>query len=221
MKKIYQYTMILLAGVLGACGSMSVDDPYVEALPADFNPQEYLALHPILSAMQYRDFVADYNNKQTTVDKDSRAADKAAFAANMDAIGYIYTHPFMEAHTPEQWAQLVANLSLPDTVPEYKAAQGEVDNLVSRYNLVGVADDIAMLSSVQIDYFLISQQFTAFGRDHGWAYRLCHADEAANTPRSALPIAKQQENIIIIEDTFKPDTGFYCRDAAGIDRLIQ
>ena len=51
MKKIYQYTMILLAGVLGACGSMSVDDPYVEALPADFNPQEYLALHPILSAM--------------------------------------------------------------------------------------------------------------------------------------------------------------------------
>ena len=48
MKKLHQYMMILVAGVLGACGSMSVSDPYAEALPADFNAQEYLSLHPQL-----------------------------------------------------------------------------------------------------------------------------------------------------------------------------
>ena len=217
MKKVYQYMMILMAGVLGACGSMSVNDPYAEALPADFNTQEYLALHPILAAQQYKDFVSDHN-AQAKVDKESKAADKAAFAANMDAIAFIYTNPLMEAHSQEQWAQFVADLSSPESSTK---AQGVIDSLVKWYNFDDTTDDVALLSSVQIDYLAIAQQFTVFGRDHGWAYRYCHPDEAANTPRSLLRDAAQDTIITMVERGFKPDTGLYCRDAAGIVRLIQ
>ncbi|WP_173476011.1 hypothetical protein [Fibrobacter succinogenes] len=217
MKKVYQYMMILMAGVLGACGSMSVNDPYAEALPADFNTQEYLALHPILAAQQYKDFVSDHN-AQAKVNDSSKAADKAAFAANMDAIAFIYTNPLMEAHSQEQWAQFVADLSSPESSTK---AQGVIDNLASSYNFDDTTDDVALLSSVQIDYLAIAQQFTVFGRDHGWAYRYCHPDEAANTPRSLLRDAAQDTIITMVERGFKPDTGLYCRDAAGIVRLIQ
>ena len=217
MKKVYQYMMILMAGVLGACGSMSVNDPYAEALPADFNTQEYLALHPILAAQQYKDFVSDHNT-QAKVNDSSKAADKAAFAANMDAIAFIYTNPLMEAHSQEQWAQFVADLSSPESSTK---AQGVIDNLASSYNFDDTTDDVALLSSVQIDYLAIAQQFTVFGRDHGWAYRYCHPDEAANTPRSLLRDAAQDTIITMVERGFKPDTGLYCRDAAGIVRLIQ
>ena len=217
MKKVYQYMMILMAGVLGACGSMSVNDPYAEALPADFNTQEYLALHPILAAQQYKDFVSDHNT-QAKVNDSSKAADKAAFAANMDAIAFIYTNPLMEAHSQEQWAQFVADLSSPESSTK---AQGVIDSLVKWYNFDDTTDDVALLSSVQIDYLAIAQQFTVFGRDHGWAYRYCHPDEAANTPRSLLRDAAQDTIITMVERGFKPDTGLYCRDAAGIVRLIQ
>ena len=57
MKNLHQYMLILVAGVLGACGSMSVNEPYAEALPADFNPQEYLTLHPELHIAEIKDYV--------------------------------------------------------------------------------------------------------------------------------------------------------------------
>ena len=221
MKKVYQYMMILMAGVLGACGSMSVNDSYAEALPADFNTQEYLALHPILAAQQYRDFVSEHNLQvQAAVKKESKAADKAAFAANMETIAFIYTNPLMEAHSQEQWAQFVADLSSPESSIEHSNAQGVIDHLAKYYNLVDNTDDFALLSSVQVDYLAISQQFTVFGKDHGWAYRYCRPEEAANTPRIDLPIYKIQADTSSTRK-YVADTGLYCRDAAGIDRLIQ
>ena len=224
MKKLYQYMMILMAGVLGACGSMSVDnDPYAEALPADFNPQEYMALHPELSAQQYKDFVTEHNSK-VKVDNDSKAADKAAFAANLEAVGLIYTHPLMEAHSLEEWAQLVANLSLPDSSTEHTDAQNKIDKLIKNYNLDDTTDDFnVLLSSVQIDYFAISQQFTVFGRDHGWVYRLCRSDEAALPVRDPVQFAERNKisNAVTVDGSFVPDNGFYCRDALGNDHLIQ
>ena len=88
MKKLHQYMMILVAGVLGACGSMSVSDPYAEALPADFNAQEYLSLHPQLRVRQIKDFVADYNSQvKANLGKEYDAVKKAddeAFLANTD-----------------------------------------------------------------------------------------------------------------------------------------
>ena len=233
MKKLYQYMMILMAGVLGACGSMSVNDPYVDALPEDFNVQVYATLHPELTAQQYKDFVKKYNDQVKanlseiyTVKKvldsiydEKYSADSAVFVANMDAVAFIYTHPLMGAHTMEEWAALVADLSL---------AQVTIGKLVSAYNMIGVDDDLTLLlSSVQIDYNVISQQYSIFGRDHGWAYRYCTEAEAAdllNHPnRKNLPIDTLQSSSATKDSkvAYVIDTGFYCRDALGNDRLIQ
>ena len=226
MKNLPQYMLILVAGVLGACGSMSVNDPYAEALPADFNPQEYMTLHPELYIYQIRDNVEAYNSQvKKNLDETSyqlnKTTDKAAFVANLDVVGLIYTHPLLGGNTQEKWASVVAGLSLPDTVPEYKSAKNEIDNLEKTYNLIGVADDFNTLFAFPIDYQAISQQFNVFGRDHGWAYRVCRPEEGANPLRSTLPIAEQQKNIVSVDGAFIADTGYYCRDAEGNDRLIQ
>ena len=92
MKKLHQYMMILVAGVL----SMAVNDPYVEALPEGFNAQEYMSLHPELRARQLKDYVADYNSQfKDSLGKDYDAvkkADDAAFLQDAERLGAIYTH---------------------------------------------------------------------------------------------------------------------------------
>jgi hypothetical protein len=222
MKKLHQYMMILVAGVLGACGSMSVSDPYAEALPADFNAQEYLSLHPQLRVRQIKDFVADYNSQvKDSLGKEYDAVKKAdddAFLANTDMLGAIYMHPQIGGHTSDDWAGILADFALPDTSKGKKITR----SMMAEYNFVGVADDASLLLSVPIDYQAVAQQYHVFGRDHGWAYRACRAEEAANTPRDSLPIATYQKNHIAEKDgSFIPDTGYYCRDALGVDRLIQ
>ncbi len=222
MKKLHQYMMILVAGVLGACGSMSVSDPYAEALPADFNAQEYLSLHPQLRVRQIKDFVADYNSQvKANLGKEYDAVKKAddeAFLANTDMLGAIYMHPQIGGHTSDEWAGILADFALPDTSKGYKITR----SMMAEYNFVGVADDASLLLSVPMDYQAVAQQYHVFGRDHGWAYRACRAEEAANTPRDTLPIATYQKNHIAEKDgSFIPDTGYYCRDALGVDRLIQ
>ena len=222
MKNLHQYMLILVAGVLGACGSMSVNEPYAEALPADFNPQEYLALHPELHIAEIKDYVEDYNSQvKANYGNEYEAlkeADNKAFIANKDAVKDIYLHPQIGSHTEQQWNDLLEKLSLPDTTDEYKNAR---DALV-KYNLIGIDDDMSFLLAVPVDYQAVSQQFNVFGRDHGWAYRLCRPEEGANPLRSSLPIAAEQQKIVSSKTaTFKVDEGFYCRDAAGNDRLIQ
>ena len=221
MKKLHQYMMILVAGVLGACGSMSVSDPYAEALPADFNAQEYLSLHPQLRVRQIKDFVADYNSQvKDSLGKEYDAVKKAddeAFLANTDMLGAIYMHPQIGGHTSDDWAGILADFALPDTSKGYKITR----SMMAEYNFVGVADDASLLLSVPIDYQAVAQQYHVFGRDHGWAYRACRAEEAANTPRDSLPIEKAQTVAATSAASFIPDTGLYCRDAAGIDRLIR
>lgn len=212
--------MILVAGVLGACGSMAVNDPYVEALPEGFNAQEYMSLHPELRARQLKDFVADYNDMiKKTMDNASytakKAADDAAFLQDSERLSAIYTHPQIGAHSYEQWATLVAQMSSADSVAN------EIFNSLAEYNFIDVADDAALLLTVPVDYVAISQQFNTFGREHGWAYRACRANEAANPVRDTLSIAKKQASRATSAAGFTPDTGLYCRDALGVDRLIQ
>ncbi|SHK98627.1 hypothetical protein [Fibrobacter sp. UWB12] len=221
MKKLHQYMMILVAGVLSACGSMSVSDPYAEALPADFNAQEYMALHPELRVRQIKDFVADSNSKiKVNLGKDydaTKKADDEAFLANMDVVMAIYTHPQIGGHNAEQWADVIKDLSLPDTSLLYR----ETRSGLTEFNFIGVADDASLLLTVPVDYQAIAQQFNIYGRDHGWAYRACRPEEAANPPRNSLPIFAQQLNIAEKDGAFIADSGYYCRDALGVDRLIQ
>jgi hypothetical protein len=221
MKKLHQYMMILVAGVLSACGSMSVSDPYAEALPADFDPAVYMALHPELRVRQIKDFVADYNSQvkaRLGANYDAtKKADDAAFLADLNLVGLIYTYPQIGAHTAEQWTALSADLALPDTSVAYKQTR----NVLLEYNFIDVADDFSMLLTAPVDYQAVSQQYNVFGRDHGWAYRACLPEEANNTPRSSLPIYAIQATPKEVEGGFVADPGYYCRDAAGIDRLIR
>ena len=158
--------MILVAGVLGACGSMSVSDPYAEALPADFNAQEYLSLHPQLRVRQIKDFVADYNSQvKDSLGKEYDAVKKAdddAFLANTDMLGAIYMHPQIGGHTSDDWAGILADFALPDTSKGKKITR----SMMAEYNFVGVADDASLLLSVPIDYQAVAQQYHVFGRDH-------------------------------------------------------
>ena len=225
MKKFHQYMMILLAGVLGACSSMNVNDPYVDALPEGFSAEEYLSLHPELRVRQLKDYVADYNAqiRAAQVDKASfdstKKAEDAAFLANSEMLGAIYTHALIGGHSYEQWAQLIAQLSSADSLEKKTAT--ETFNALAEFNFYNVADDAAVLLTVPIDYVAVSQQYNIFGREHGWAYRACRPDEANNMPRSSLPIYNTQVTKATSAANFTPDTGLYCRDATGVDREIR
>ena len=223
MKNLHQYMMILLAGVLGACSSMNVNDPYVEALPEGFNAQEYASLHPELRVRQIKDFVADYNSQlKATLGADydaTKKADDAAFLANTAVLSQIYTDPMIGGHTLDQWNLLVAQMSSADTLVQKSAS--EQYNALAEFNILQNPNDYVVLTTVPVDYVAISQQFNVFGREHGWAYRACRADEANNMPRESLPIFKQQSAMATSATTFTPDTGLYCRDALGVDREIR
>ena len=215
--------MILLAGVLGACSSMSVDDPYIENYPADFSVQEYMALHPQLRSMQYKEAVSAYNDSVSKVMGGAYTAakktDDSLFMSNMDVLRAIFLDPYMGGGTQERWDKLLENKSSTDTSISNTAKRNF--NSLSGFNFINQPDDILLLSQVPVDYDAIARQYSVFGRDHGWAYRLCRPEEGANIPRTALAIDKIQAVPVKDADSFVADNGLYCRDAAGIDRLIQ
>jgi hypothetical protein len=185
-----------------------------------------MTLHPELRVRQIKDFVADYNNqiKESLTKKQfdsTKKAQDSLFLLNVDVLGALYVHPLIGAHSFDDWAKLINNYSIGDTSKaEYKDAL-EVFKSMAEYNFVNVDDDLPLLLAVPVDYDAISQQFHVYGREHGWAYRACRPEEAANTPRSSLPIEKAQTVAATSAASFIPDTGLYCRDAAGIDRLIR
>ena len=222
MKKLYQYTMILMAGVLGACSSMSVSDPYSDSFPADFDVNVYSALHPELRMIQITDYVAKRNSEtkaawtaqgiDAATISAATANDEAAFAADAATLQTIYTNYYMGT----DWATDA-------TSPTVLAA-------LNAYNFIESTNDLALLNEVPINNLLISEQYIMFGMSHGWAYRVCTDAEAAddvNHPnRATLPIKALQDSTaraatVPEAKNFVADTHLYCRDANGIDRLIQ
>ncbi len=222
MKKLYQYTMILLAGVLGACSSLEVSEPYSENLPAGFTAQGYMDVHPILRKLQIKDYVEVHN----AVVKDSltkmgvdyatvKAADDAAFAAMApDVLKAICADKFLGGHPADSCANPAADEAIMTDLMEF--------------NFVGVADDFAVLTQVPIDEIAISQQYVVFGQAHGWAYRWCDATELANMTRDQVKVSVINAQGIPVEssitqlqlkavssaDKFVADPGIYCQDPA-------
>jgi len=102
MKKLYQYTIILLAGVLGACSSLDVSDPYSENLPSDFSVGTYMQMYPLLRKYQFKDYVKARNivvedslKKLGISYSDVKAQDEAIFKADIAALSTICSDPYM------------------------------------------------------------------------------------------------------------------------------
>ena len=217
MKKLYQYTMFLMAGVLAACSSMDVSDPYEDNLPAGFDASVYEKLHPELRYLQLKDYVAYYNtNLSNSVTKNGgdfsamKAADEANFTAatNEANLAAMCSSKFIggaSGHSAESCVNVSADVSL---MEELKA-----------FNLVGVTDDFAALESVPHDYVAFSLQYIMFGQSHGWAYRDCSDAELANPGRDSLYI-KNQQNKATADQPFQPDPNFYCADQTGALHLV-
>lgn len=232
MKKLYQYTMILLAGVLGACSSLEVSEPYTENFPAGFTAQTYMQLHPILRKLQIKDYVEMRNSLvKDSVTKAGgdyaalKASDDALFAAS-PTIVQICSDPYMGGYPLDTCANAAANATIMKDLAEL--------------NFVGVNDDFTALSQVPVDEVAISQQYIVFGQSHGWAYRFCDATELANMTRDQVTVivanqpglppgcqvidpeaTRAQCRIIDLQATrvddskkFVADPGFYCMDPA-------
>lgn len=203
MKKLYQGLVVAAAMFFAACSSMDVTDAEATAenYPRDFDAAVYAQLHPVLMSLQMRDYVADYNAKyQKSVSKDQFAADtavdKASFSSDTASLHVFYVSPRYVGYTEADWASLWGGTS--DSL--YKI---RMDNL-SKYNLYGVANDLQTLEALPIDYEAIKIQYVAFGKSHGWAYRLCAGNESAGP--AVDPVTPVQY----------PATKLYCMDAAGV-----
>lgn len=233
MKKFYQYTMILFAGVLGACSSMIVDSPYEDSFPTGFSAAEYMELHPELRLLQIRDYVSNQNMlyedslKAIGVDiAPIKANDETSFLANNDVLKAIYTHPLMLGKTEADWNTYIANVAAgPDDAAAQKNVKTAQKDLL-KYNFVGVADDWGALQAIPVDEVAISQQYLLFGKGHGWTYRKCRLDES-NLPIRDPKVFDDENNIknaVTNEADYKKyvDTGLYCYDEAnGVDRIVK
>ena len=207
MKNLYQYTMILLAGVLGACSSLEVSDPYSENLPSDFSVATYMDVHPYLRKFQYKDYVearnafvkdslskvegANYNTLKTEDEANFKAMDPNVLAA-------ICKDPYMGGYPEASCVNVAANADIMKDLLEF--------------NLVGVADDFAMLSSFPVDSVAISQQYVVFGRSHGWAYRWCESEADLAGPGRDPAIVAAQSTRADDPSTFMVDPGIYCAE---------
>ena len=201
--------MILLAGVLGACSSMSVDDPYVENFPAGFSTSEYMALHPELRMLQVRDYVVARNNAfKDSVNKAGgdynalKATDDALFAADVATLTAICVDSTLGGYSADTCASIATFTNV-------------IEKLTSTFNFVGRADDLQALASIPVDEIAISQQYIVFGKAHGWPYRYCTAAEAANPEHNRVKV-----DPVKLEGEFVADNGLYCRDANGVERQI-
>ena len=106
MKNFKFLFSIAVASALIGCSSMSVDevDALAGNIPADFNTQEYLELHPELLRVQIKDYIENLNRKDSNAykalgteaydafKKDSISADKAAFEADTATVRFILTN---------------------------------------------------------------------------------------------------------------------------------
>lgn len=206
MKKLYQYTMILLAGVVGACSSLDVNDPYAENLPSDFSVATYMEMYPILRKMQIKDyvkarniFVEDSLKKLGINVKDVKAQDEANFKADIGALARICSDYFMGGYPAESCADPTANKSIMKDLADF--------------NFINVSNDtLALLYQVPIDEVAISQQYIIWGRDHGKPYRWCVTPEDFAGPGRDPAIEAAQSATVDSPEKFVADPGIYCAE---------
>ena len=103
MKNFKFLLSVAVASAFIGCSSMAVDDAEatIGFVPADFNAQEYLELHPLLLRLQIKDYVQSLNRKDSLAYKalgdeaykaftgDSIRADKEAFDSDTATVHYI------------------------------------------------------------------------------------------------------------------------------------
>ena len=209
MKKLYQYTMILLAGVVGACSSLDVSDPYSENLPSDFSVATYMQMYPRLRKYQIKDYVKARNvlveDSLTKLGLDYNAIktqDEANFKANTAALIEICKNPFLGSY--------------PEASCANPAADATIMKDLAGFNFINVADDFAILSNnnvtIPVDSVAISQQYIVFGRDHGWAYRWCVSEADLAGPVRDPAIEAAQAAPVDDPDKFVADPGIYCKE---------
>ena len=202
MKNLYQYTMILLAGVLGACSSLEVSDPYAESLPSRFNAQEYAELHPVLRKLQLKDYVLARNEAtKIALGEDGYEAAKAADDQNFKSspnLGNICLFAYYRSDFVADSCALVATSE-------------SVANDLLDFNIVGVADDWTELQNAPFDEVPFIQHYVVYGQAHGWAYRKCDDVELGNPGRDPGIVEAQR---VKASDSipFRPDPGYYCVD---------
>ena len=205
MKKLYQYTMILLAGVVGACSSLDVSDPYSENLPSDFSVATYMDIYPLLRKFQFKDYVKARNlvvedslKKLGINYSDVKTQDEANFKANTVALVEICKNQFMGGY--------------PEASCVNPAADATIMKDLMDFNFVNVPDDLAALSSFPVDEVAVSQQYIVFGRDHGWAYRWCETEADLLGPGRDPAIEAAQAAPVDDPDKFVADPGIYCAE---------
>ena len=308
MKNFKFLLSVAVATALMGCSSMTVEETesMTGNLPADFDVQEYISLHPELLRVQIKDYVAEHNDRLDKAAKAARtagdtatydafmaakAADEAAFVANVDQLREIILNyagndsaVWEENLKPHEkvvtdyvdmadtfalgvWDKTQAdtvfkslyvcltvnadssktrNIVYADSITlasvkgsyeadsstcieagskgclvhevncvdstafevdttkylinskvhsnkkaglkirEYKDSVGthvdtipgaidpsQIKDAKTYYNFYDSEEDLALIKAMEIDYFAISYQYSAFGKEHGWTYRRC------------------------------------------------
>ena len=206
-----------MAGVLGACSSLDVSDPYSENLPSDFSVGTYMQMYPLLRKYQFKDYVKARNivvedslKKLGISYSDVKAQDEATFKADIAALSTICSDPYMGGYPAESCVNPTANADIMKDLAEF--------------NFINVPNDTIALRSFPIDSVAISQQYIIFGRDHGWAYRWCVSQEDLAGPgRDQATVVVNNEIVQIIVAQAAPvddpakfvaDPWIYCKDPA-------
>lgn len=162
MKNYKLLFSVAVAAAMFGCSSMEVDDDeaYSENLPTDFSYAEYMAIHPTLRYLQIKDVVTARNDafKESSGEgfNDAKAADEAAFEANVENLHGLYVDPFVGGYTEEEWAIDMSagtkdsliyntvdhylNITVVDNALPVKLVIGEWDNTTKTYTGFGVVE---------------------------------------------------------------------------------
>ncbi|SHK76776.1 hypothetical protein [Fibrobacter sp. UWEL] len=138
-----------------ACSSLEVSNPEEENFPADWSVAAYLTVNPDLRAMQIKDQVTILNTKSGLA---SDAADETAFEAIMGDVALNYA-----GFTAASW----------------DATDASKTKYVKSFNVYGVANELELFATLQLDSTAIGMQFVSYGRREGRPYRACAEGEGA------------------------------------------
>lgn len=167
MKNFKILFSVAVASAFVGCSSMAVDD--VEAVegfvPADFNTQEYLELHPELLRLQIQDYIRNLNNRDTVAYKalgaeaykayttDSIPADKKAFEDDTATVHYILRT--YAAVPDEMWEQSLVPTAVHDTTYKMDTISVGVkkisDDSTANFTAVYICDKDAITKSTEND----------------------------------------------------------------------
>lgn len=155
MKNFKLLFSIAIASAFVGCSSMAVDD--VEAVngfvPADFNTQEYLELHPELLRLQMQNYIENLNKAlgdgYTT---DSISADKKAFEDDTATVHFIL-HTY--ATIPdERWELTLAPSTIQDTtykVDTISVGVRPISDSTANFKAVYICDKDAIAKNLEND----------------------------------------------------------------------